>query len=92
MSKPHISELTESDAMEAARISGIAFSEVFATDYGKMCVARDDSERPTHLFLFSVKETPFRLGLYDQLTDNIHLICRFLEDRYEFCEKQAKTP
>ena len=81
--KPHISELTEDDALEAARMCGVQYNAATQTEYGFLCVSNEyDMD-----FVFVVKPKytkVIRFGLAGRATDNIHLICRFLEKHYTF--------
>lgn len=83
MSKKHISELTIEHALKAAEMCGVKYTTATKTDYGILCVANEyDLD-----FVFVVKPKytkVVRFGLAGRATDNIHLICRFLEKHYTF--------
>lgn len=83
MAKPHISELTIPHALEAASMCGIQYAKAEWTKYGVRCVANEyDMD-----FVFVTNpeySKVIRFGLAGRATDNIHLICRFLEKHYRF--------
>lgn len=82
--RPDISELTDSDAIVAARLTGIDFNEVVATDYGQVCIARADNGGVDDVFVFSVKGSEeVRIGLHGRLTPNMFEVCDFLSKKYE---------
>lgn len=91
MIRAHISEISEEDALQAARMTGISFNECIPTDYGFLAVSRSNSGAVNKLFIFSVKTEQVRIGLYDELTPNIVDVCRFLESKYDFSESKSKT-
>lgn len=82
---PHISELTEEHALEAASLTGFQFHEADRTRYGWVLYSKD-----FHLpFVFVVRGVPdhrIRFGLEGVLTENIWRVCNFLQIRYRFAD------
>jgi len=74
---PHISEITDQDAIDAARLTGLPFDQIFRYHWGISVMA---VKMPVS-FCFHFKREHFECGMPGLLTPNIHLIVDFLRDR-----------
>lgn len=78
---PHISEISDIDALEAARLTGMPFVTVHRKDWGIMVLAK---EIPMS-FCYHFRRESFECGIPGLLTPNMHLIVDFLRERgYNF--------
>lgn len=74
---PHISEINDIDALEAARLTGMPFERLHRTEWGLQVIANDFPMS----FCFHFKRDAFECGIPGLLTPNIHLIVDFLRSR-----------
>lgn len=73
----HISQITDADALTAARMTGLQFDSVRRTDWGLMVMCDDVST----LFCFNFQGNTFECGLAWMMTPNIHKVVDFLRER-----------
>lgn len=74
---PHISELTDADALTAARMTGLPFDSVRRTDWGLMVMC----ERVPMSFCFHFKRDSFECGIPGLLTPRVDKVVDFLRLR-----------
>ena len=73
---PHISELTDADALNAARMTGLPFDSVRRTDWGIVVMC----DNMPMSFCFHFKRDSFECGIPGLLTPRVDKVVDFLRE------------